>query len=270
MDILLFAVMSIVLVYVGIKNFKLIKRYKQNKEYISIYQSVLNNEENSYNLVKNFIENEKTQEFKNKGKIIKLYSELCNDIDSFGTIDDIDLNSIFCKKGQVDKEMTNLNVDSFVFIALAIAKAFEKKKEDVIVKIIDKLKGVEGLKTHLEYNTIISFANSLLSIEDKGIPMMRSLLEGTYTDYVYEKNMIGLFKRIASTTLAYNNLDFEEYFKQDLYNFAQSLIGEKLLQSLGMYETYKNIEDKVDVVNPQIIEKNIEETKKDYNPDDEE
>lgn len=243
MDILLFVVLFGILGYIGYKNFALIKRYKQNKVYIEAYEMVLNNQDNSYEKINDFIDHEKSSEYKNKGRIIKLFSELSNGKNCEETLDQIDLKAIFYKKNKLNNQLVNLNSDSFVFIILCMAKAYENHKSSIIEDLKDKLNEIEGLQQHLEYNEIIAFSNSLLKKEDRGNTIMNSLLDGTYTDYLYEKNMIGLYKRIAAATLALNKENFDEYYAIDLHNFAKPLIGETLLKSLGLYETYKPLSD---------------------------
>ena len=76
MDSILFVLLLMILVYVGFSNVLLIRRYKQNKKYIDCYSEALNDVETAYNHLNEFIEKEKTQEFKNKAKVIKLYYEL--------------------------------------------------------------------------------------------------------------------------------------------------------------------------------------------------
>ena len=243
MDKLLFAVLAFILIFITVNNITLISRYKQNKTYISSYQDVLHNKENSYENIKKFIEKEKTAEFKNKGRVIELYSELCNDLEYDETLKDIDFKEIFCVKGKYKNSQVNLNSDTFVFVILAMAKAKELKKKGIIDTLINKLNEVEKLQGRLEYQEIVAFGKALTGSDDKGTEFMKGVLDGNYTEYAYEKNMIGLYKRIAATTLAYNKEEFDEYFKNDLYHFSKPIIGECILKSLGLYEKYKPAEE---------------------------
>jgi len=239
MDKLLFVVMGFILTYIIISNFSLIKRYKQNKTYIASYQEVLYNKENSYDNISNFIENEKSLEFKNKGRVIKLYSELCNGLDYSETLNLIDFKAIFKIKGKYKNNLVNLNSDSFVFVILVMIKAYVLKKKDISKVLIDKLNEVSELQTRLEYQEILALASALNRKDDYGTGFMKNVLEGGYTDYYYEKNMIGLYKRIAASILTFNLESIDEYFKNDLYSFAKPIIGESILKGLGLYEEYK-------------------------------
>ena len=239
MDTLLFVLMIGILVYVSVKNFSLIKRYKQNKAYISCYQGILNEENDCYDNINKYIESEKSLDFSNKAKIIKLYYELAHDISYEGTIESINFENIFYTKGKADNHKINLNSDAFVFIFLVIAKAFEKKEKDATEKVITKLKELSDLENRLEYQETVAFVNAVNSKDDNGLKILHSLLEGTYTEYIYEKNLIGLYKRFASAILTFKSEEIDEYFMNDLYVFSGNKIGECFLKSLGLYETYK-------------------------------
>lgn len=247
MDKLLFAVMAAIIIYVTVKNFSLFRRYKHNKEYIECYQDVLHNKDNCYERIQKYIESEKEDEYRNKARVIQLYYELSNDIDNPELLNSIDLRSVFYSKGKYEKNLVNLNSDVFIFIMLVMAKAYDKGRNDIIDAFVEKVNSISELSFRLEYQEIIAFANALEKKEDCGNAFMHSLLDGNYTDYVYEKNLIGLYKRVASSTLAFNNEEFEGFFKSDLHSFSKSLIGESLLKSLKLYEAYKPVDEQVEV-----------------------
>lgn len=243
MDILLFVVMFGILVFIGYKNFTLIKRYKQNKEYIDCYQDVLHNNENALDRINNFIDNEKSAEFKNKAMLIKFYYGLNNDLSFLETLNNINFKSIFYKKELYDNDLVNLNSDAFVFAMLAIGKAYELGKPEIIENIVSKFKEMIEVHIRLEYQELIAFSNTLLNKEDKGIGLMNSLLDGTYTELAYEKNMIGLYKRIAAMILIFDGVEVEDYFRNDMFEFNKTIIGECFLKNLGMYEEFKTVEE---------------------------
>lgn len=254
MDKLLFAVMFALIIFIGFKNATLIKRYKQNKTYIDTYQKVLRNDENSYDEIKNYIENEKSEEFKNKAKVIKLYCELNSNAEYKDTLSDIDLKAIFYSKGKVDSNLAKVNTDAFIFMILALTKAYDLRQFDAIEIMANKLRELEGLETRLEYKETLDIADVLID-KSNDLTMFKSLLEGTYTSYQYDKNIIGLYKRMASTMLAFKNVDFDEYYKNDLHSFAKSTIGNIVMKNLGIYETYKPIEEET----PEVQQEEIQE-----------
>lgn len=241
MDKLLFVVMIGLLVFISYKNFTLILRYKHNKEYIESYRNVLNDSENAHNIISNYIETEKSLEYKNRAKIIKLYCELNKNLEYTETLNSIDLKPIYFKSNKYDNKLVNLNSDSFIFIILSIAKAFACSKKDVIDVLIQKLQAIPELENRLEYQEVISFSNCLTN--NGGIDFMKGMLEGSYIDYVYEKRLIGLYKRIATSTLAYKNQQLDEYYVNDLHKFSSTKIGESILKSLGIYNSYLPLEN---------------------------
>lgn len=241
MDKLLFAIMIGMLIFISYKNITLIKRYKHNKEYIESYRSVLEDTETAHNIISNYIETEKSLEYKNRAKIIKLYCELNKDLQYTETLNDIDLKPIYFNKGKYDNKLVNLNSDSFVFMILSIAKAFECGKNDVLDTLLEKLKEVPELERRLEYQEVIAFSNCLLNKD--GIDFMKGMIDGSYTEFVYEKRMIGLYKRIATSTLAYKDEQLDEYFTNDLHKFSATKIGESILKSLGIYDKYLPLEN---------------------------
>ena len=258
MDKLLFAILFTILIIIGSKNFTLIKRYKQNKYYIDCYQNILHNKEHCYEDIVNYIKYEKTEEYKNKARIIQLYYELENDIDITNTFESLNIRYIFCKKGILDNSLVNLNADSFVFIILAMIKAYSKNNNKLVEDLSNKLKEIENFDKRLEYQLILAIEDALIGTKSAGCEFMKRVLDGDYTDYKYEKNMIGLYKRTASSILAFNNEDFDEYFRNDLHSYAKSLIGETMLKSLGIYETYKPIEEEEE---KQEVVEEVEEPK---------
>lgn len=245
MDKLLFVIMIGMLIFISYKNITLIKRYKHNKEYIESYKNVLEDSENAHNIISNYIESETSLEYKNRAKIIKLYCELNKNIDYVETLNDIDLKPIYFNKDKYDNKLVNLNSDSFVFIILSIAKAYECGKNDVGNVLVEKLKAIPELERRLEYQEVIVFFDVLTKSSKDGIKFMNDVLNGSYTEYIYEKNLIGLYKRIASSTLAFKKQDIDEYFINDLHKFSKSKIGASILMSLGIYEKYKPLEDDV-------------------------
>lgn len=259
MDIIFFIIMIGLFVFISVKNFSLIKREKHNKKYITCYQNVLHNKENCKHDLDLYIESEESEEYKNKAKIIKLYYELANCVDYKDTINDISFIAMYYKNGNIDNSLLKLNSDSFIFSMLCLVKAYEQNEKDAIEMFCTKLCEHHELETTLEYQEVIALANALLNKEDKGSAMLHSLLDGTYTDYSYDKNMIGLYKRIAAATLIFNMEDVDEYFRNDLHNFADTFIGECFLKGLGLFEIYKVVEEND---NNQEIQEKEETTQK--------
>lgn len=244
MDILFFVLTIGILVFICIKNLSLIKRYKHNKQYIASYQNVFHNKENSYEDIKTYIEKEKSEEYKNKARIIKLYYELENKLDYKSTIDEIDIRSIYYTNGTLDNNLLKYNSDSFIFTMLAMAKAYENNNKDVIESLNSKFMECSELENSLEYKEVLALANALNNKEDRGSALFHSILDGNYVEYSYDKNLIGLYKRIAAAVSIFNMDEIEEFFRNDLHSFANTFIGECFLKSLGLFDIYKSVEEK--------------------------
>lgn len=259
MDGLMFILLIGIFAFIVVKNFSLIKRYKENKGYIDIYKKALHNEENSHQQVLDYVENDKSVEFKNKVRIVQIYNELENDINCETTLKDIDFKPLFYKKSKLDNELIKLNSDSLIFLILTIAKAYEKEKLEVIDTLVNKLKENAELENRVEYQTVLAVAKALKKEDDCGNEFMKNLLDGNYTDYQYDRSMIGLYKRCSAALLAFNNEEFDEFFKNDLYEFAKIFIGQCLLSSLGLYDTYKQQEE---TVAEEAVEENNQEENK--------
>ena len=245
MDKLMFFILIVMFIFITVKNLSVFSRFKRNKEYIESYKQVLHNDENCYEKICDYVEKEKALDYKNKAAIIKLYCELNNDLDYQKTLDSIDIKAIFYKNEKLNNDYLKYNSDFFIFAMLVQAKAFEKSKIDVIEILVNKLNELTLLDSRLEIKLFNELGKALTNKEDKGLEFMRNLIDGNYSEYTYDKNMIGLYKRVAASILAFHNEEFDEYFKNDLHNFSGSIIGACFLRNLGIYETYKPIEEEV-------------------------
>ena len=201
MEMIFFVAMFALLAYVMYRNFTLISRYRHNKEYIECYKEMLQGTDTAYERINAYIENEKAEEFKNKGRILKLYEQMDMNEDLSGTLNDLDLRAIFLKNGK-------------------------------------KIAGLPELENRVEYQLTKAIYNALCEKEDAGVGFLSSLLDGTYAGYEYEKNLIGLFKRFASSTLAYSGEPMEDYYKEDLHSFAATQIGKTYMKDLEIYDKY--------------------------------
>lgn len=239
MGILVYGVMIAMLVFIFMKNFTLLKRYKHNKNYIACYKAVLDEDDNAYESLNNFIENDKSEEYRNKAKILKIYYEVKNNIDYSESLNSLDLKKIYYNnKNKIDNTLLTLNSDSSIFLIMAMSKAYACGKLDVVEEIYNKVKELDGMEKQLEYQEILSFHDALLNCGDgNGIPFMNCLLNGNYSEYKYDKNLIGIYKRIAAAVLAFKLQPISDY-DEDLKTFAGSLIGKQILNDLRIYDKY--------------------------------
>ena len=254
MDLVFFAALLCLVAYVGYRNFELFKRYRHNKEYIECYRLMLNNADNAYESIDKFIANEKSPEFKNKGLVLKLFVEMGKGMEYRETLDALDLREIFYKKGKYSKQLVTLNSDIFIWYYLDMARARRFSRFDVLDKLNDKLFGLNELEVRVEFQLAKAICNALREKEDAGVEFLSSLLEGSYTEYVYEKNLIGLYKRFSASTLAYSGEPMEDYYKNDLHAFAATLIGKNYMSELEIYEKYPPLEDKKEEAEENILD----------------
>ena len=241
---LFFGVMLCLLVYIAYRNFDLIKRYRHNKEYIDCYKEMLSGAEGAYEHVCRYVESESSEEFKNKGRVLKLYQEMDKELDSKQTLEDLDLKAVFCKNGKYSKQQVSINADVFVWLYLDMAKARRLSKFDILNGLDEKIREVTELERRVEYQTALAIYNALCEKEDAGVGFLTSLLDGGFATYEYDKNLIGLFKRFASSTLAYSGEPMEDYYRNDLHSFAATQIGSVYMKDLEIYDKYPPIEKK--------------------------
>ena len=238
MDYMLFGFMALLLLYTVYRNITLLKRYKQNKEYIECYKAILRGDENAYERIGAFIDAQKDPEFAGKARLLKLYVELDRKLPYQETLDAINMKDVFYKNEHPDKSKYALNVDLFVWIYIVMAKARQMSGFDVLNELYEKVRSLKEMDDCVEYRATEAVYNALCEKEDGGVKFFTDLLEGNYTELRYDKNLIGMFKRFAAATLAYGGEPMEEYYKQDLHNFAETLIGKTYLETLGIYDKY--------------------------------
>ena len=185
MDIVFFVALLCLIAYVGYRNFELLRRYRHNKQYIDCYRAMLNNDEDAYEKVNAFIENENSLEYRNKGLILRLFIELGRSLDYRQTLEELDLKEIFYKKGKYSKQLVTLNSDIFIcyYLDMAIARRFSRF--DVLDKLNDKLFGLNELEVRVEFQLAKAICNALREKEDAGVEFLNGLLEGSYTQYAY-------------------------------------------------------------------------------------
>ena len=242
MEYLFLVLLVLLLAYIVYRNFGLFSRYNNNKDYINCYKAMLNKEENAYENICRYIEASKADEFKNKGRILKLYHEIDEGLDYQSTLDELDLFSIFSKNGKFSKEMFTNNTDVFVWLNMVLAKARSLSKFDVLNVLYDKVNAISEADNYVECQLFKAIYNAMLEKEDGGAGFMSNLLEGNYTDYLYDKTLIGMFKRFAAATLAYSGEPLEDYYRNDLADFSTISVGRAYMKDLGIYSKYKMME----------------------------
>ncbi|MBQ1347161.1 MAG: hypothetical protein IIY65_04115, partial [Erysipelotrichaceae bacterium] len=180
MEMIFFVAMFALLAYVMYRNFTLISRYRHNKEYIECYKEMLQGTDTAYERINAYIENEKAEEFKNKGRILKLYEQMDMNEDLSGTLNDLDLRAIFLKNGKYSRQQVAMSADVFVWLYMDLAKARRLSKFDVLNALQEKIAGLPELENRVEYQLTKAIYIALCEKEDAGVGFLSSLLDGTY------------------------------------------------------------------------------------------
>lgn len=238
MEYLFFILMILLLIYVLYRNISIFSRYRHNKSYIDCYKKMLQNDVNSYDELCSYIEKEKSPEYISRANILKLHEELQRGFDCTKTIDGIDLKEVFYSNGKFAPSKLTMNSDVFIWLYMDMAKSRQLSRFDVMNSLMKKLDEVPELQNRVEYLLAKAIYNALNENEDGGVEFLNGLLQGNYTELGYDKGLIGLYKRFASSTLAYINEPIDDYYKEDLHAFANTLIGSNYMRDLEIYDKF--------------------------------
>lgn len=254
MQFIIYLLMTGMIAYMMYRNVKLLKRAKHNQRYVAAYDAILKENPDAYQIVSDFLTVEDHDEYINKGLLLKLLLE--EDVEGNAykdTLAKIDMKSLFFTNGHADKEKLQLNSDAFMWMILALCKAVEFDLNDISDGLMEKLASLESeLGNQLEYHLVKGIYELL---NDKGDgKFLSDLLAGDYPSFIYDKRMIGLYKRLAATVLAYRNRLEDEYFQNDLYEFAKTTMGRLVMKALDLFDTYITNAEIVDDNNNEALE----------------
>ncbi len=228
--------------YMTFRNIRLFKRYQHNKDYIVCYQGMMKEEAGNYDHILDFIANEKDEEYKNKGRILKLYYELQNE-SWRETLNELDLGTLYTSKGKIDYEKINLNSDSTLWMIILLARGAKFGNAEFVEQFYGKItENEEILNNRLEYQLIRSTHDIVTNKEGRDTSFLTNLLKGEY-EYVYDKQLIGMYKRFATCLVFKEGLELGEYERADLPKFAKTAIGSCLLKNLGIHEEALKLEE---------------------------
>ena len=223
--------------YVIYRNISLYLSYRNNKGYINCYQDLLLNDDKVLEKIDKYIASQKSEELINKAELLKLYAELNNDSDYRETLQQLDFRPVFLHNDRPSKNKLSFNNDVFVWIYLCLAKARKMSKFDVMEELYNKLNDLH-LDKRLEIEQAKAIYYTLSETDTAGVDFLNNVLQGEYIDYDYDKQLIGLYKRFAASTLAYSGEPIEDYYKEDIRKFASTLIGQNYLKNLEIYDKY--------------------------------
>ncbi len=251
------------------------KRIKLNKNYVNTFNAIFKEDnENPYQDIARYVDEVDNIEFKNKGRIFKLFFELKEGYNYENTLSELDFKELFYEKEKVDNQKIGYNSDTFVWLVVLLAKAYKCEKMDVIDALMEKMQAHEEiLKNRVEYQLCLSAAKSLKKEDDLGMEFLKKLIEGEYADYQYDTRLIGLYKKIATALLAFDSQELDDYEKNDVKLLCNSLVGTFILQDLGLFDEYSTMElnldenadeektsEEVSEENTEVVEETKEET----------
>ncbi len=248
MDLIFLVILIALTISMFSKNFKKAGQYRKDKTYIDIYTKILKEEEGAYDELVSYLGSETDACLKAKSNLIKTYVDLDKHPENVDSdIDEIDfMHDIFFDGENFSKEKIILNSEVFIWLILILSKARANTMIDVMNHINDKVSAYdEEMKDYVEYQVYKSAYLSLLEKNFDGIKFLKTLLSGEYQEYKYDKNLIGIYKKIAASLLAYmaEPLDDDELIKE----FTQTLIGSRFTKDLEIYDKYHVEEPKEEV-----------------------
>ena len=241
MDLIFLVILIALTISMFSKNFKKAGQYRKDKTYIDIYTKILKNEEGAYDELVSYLGSETDTCLKAKSNLIKTYVDLdkhSENVDS--DIDEIDfMHDIFFDGENFSKEKIILNSEVFIWLILILSKARANTMIDVMNHINDKVSAYdEEMKDYVEYQVYKSAYLSLLEKNFDGIKFLKTLLSGEYQEYKYDKNLIGIYKKIAASLLAYMAEPLDEGDDDLIKEFTETLIGSRFTKDLEIYDRF--------------------------------
>lgn len=241
MDLIFLVILIALTISMFSKNFKKAGQYRKDKTYIDIYTKILKNEEGAYDELVSYLGSETDACLKAKSNLIKTYVDIDKypeNVDS--DIDEIDfMHDIFFEGENFVKEKIILNSEVFIWLILILSKARTNTMIDAMNHINDKVSAYdEEMKDYVEYEVYKSAYLSLLEKNLDGIKFLKTLLSGEYQEYKYDKNLIGIYKKIAASLLAYMAEPLDEGDDDLIKEFAETLIGSRFTKDLEIYERF--------------------------------
>ena len=241
MDLIFLVILIALTISMFSKNFKKAGQYRKDKTYIDIYTKILKEEEGAYDELVSYLGSETDACLKAKSNLIKTYVDLDKHPENVDSdIDEIDfMHDIFFDGENFSKEKIILNSEVFIWLILILSKARANTMIDAMNHINDKVSAYdEEMKDYVEYQVYKSAYLSLLEKNFDGIKFLKTLLSGEYQEYKYDKNLIGIYKKIAASLLAYMAEPLDEGDDDLIKEFTETLIGSRFTKDLEIYDRF--------------------------------
>ena len=243
---ILLLVMIAFMAYMMYKNVGLAKKNKLMKKYFVCTDAILNQKEDAYEIISEYIQNEENPEMQNKARILKLITEVDHNIDSSDTMSFLDLSSVIMTKDQFDKSKFQYNSDTFFWAIELLIKAHLKHREEVVTRLkeeYERFKNIDDFKKDIVIVLFDECDKAFAKYGDEGRLFFKNLLSGEYSSYVYDKRMISFYKSVAATLLVYEGETLESEDEELVYTFAKMKAGKIMLSELGIYDKYAHKEE---------------------------
>lgn len=235
MEIILLSLIAVTII-VCVKNVVLIRDLIISKNYKKIYTAVLSNDSEAINRIKEFLTTEKNPYLIAKANVLLMYLSLINNEDVEEIINNINYENIFLQNGKYKKNHVNLNSDMMIWTLASMPRLKKINKLDVIKEKMDKLE--DKLSNHVEYK-VFKAVYSLLNGNEEESKFLDDLINGEYSGVEYDKQLIGVTKRISLAYIASKNKEMNFEYTDELKILAGTMIGRNLLTDLEIYEIYK-------------------------------
>ena len=232
------AFILVLLAFMIIRSYVIIKIGKKNKVIVDALQKVANEEEFDEYIK----DNQETADeiVKNKLNVIKLwgkaYHKHTEEYDKI--LENTNLDSLF--KQDKNGLSIDTNEDAFFYLALAIpnmlyGNGLNEERKKVWEKLYTK-------KEMLDDQLVVKIGEACEKYydgkEDKGQSFFEKVLEGDYGEFKYSKSLIGLYKEICNAMLYKiydeNNDERKEECKESLAVFATRGVGDRWLSAMNI------------------------------------
>ena len=227
------------LIFMIFRTISLSKRSKKSKQLIEALQYA-DDANQFFPKIDEAIASQEDIEYQTKAKILKLWGMAYhNQVEDFKPLlDEISLDALFKQERGITS--IQMNEDSFFYLLLAIPNLLQAKDNMELIDVInEKVQPYQDVLQNQIVYALSQECNKFYKHEDDcGETFYNKLLDGDYGEYSYSKNMIGLYKAIASANLAklYEETNPEKYQEQmDMVEtFNQMSVGARWIQCIGL------------------------------------
>ena len=240
MESLIFLVLIVVLVFMIFQNIKLFKRSKHIKDYVTCSDAIFDEAKDSVEIISSYIEREQDHEFKEKGRVILLYALMDAKMDAGAEASKLEIKDmIIGKKGNFDPQKFEYNSDSFFWIVVDLIKAHVNQDEAVIKALNELIAKYEDMIGQDLVIKLFHEVDQIMSGSKEDYGFLKDLWNGNYpAGSTYDKRLVGFYKYIAISIIAYKGDVLAEEMVADLQNFANMKAGRVVMKDLGILDTY--------------------------------